>query len=263
MQSIKARGLTQLLFSLNLLVSWVLLLTTLVLSAVSLASAQPVELNRHSRAYLNDLEVEDRTQLLTSVRENVRNRSRRRDHRSTPQHHFYKAVFIDLLLNPALSYQLSATDRELIETLPSHSDPQFSLPADRTLRRACGVISRSSLQSNGGINGAIQAFEQAQNRIASQLDAHYRRVFNKLSAEGRRVVEEQVYRIQENGSLQYGDIDFQELSFIDSKFVLAFLKDTCENHERRPAQSDSESRTIRQQMSKDFEEGAVQVFQPQ
>ena len=262
MQSIPVRYLNPLLVTTNLLVSGVLLLLTLLLWHMPSASAQSFHENRHSRAYLNGLSNADRTELLHALRDSARNRSNSRDHRLVPQHHYFRAVFIDLLLNPTLAYQLPAADREIIETLPAHNDPQFSTHADRALSKACRMISKLSTGPHGSASGAVQAFGEAQNQIDSQLNAHYLSVLNRLSPVGRQAVTAQVRQIKEDGSLQHGGLDFQELSFIDSDFVLAFLKDTCDNHDRRPVRHDSESRTLRQQMLHDLEAGSVQIFEP-
>ncbi|MEZ5490389.1 MAG: hypothetical protein R3F50_08730 [Gammaproteobacteria bacterium] len=233
-------------------------------AAVPATAAPPSEKpHPHTRTYLQHLSPDERQSLRQILQENLRGASSRDNLDAIPPNQVYQAVFLDMLLNPGLGAGLLPADRQLIESLPAHNDKQFAAGTKGVVAAACRVIDRLSASDPAAAQLAARAYQRAQKALNARLDRHYGQVLRKLSESGRKLVAREVGRLMTDGSLVYAEMDLQALSFDQPDFVVAFLQDTCQNSEQMLDQSMAESRTLGNQLTDDFNQGAVQLFQPQ
>jgi hypothetical protein len=229
------------------------------------AANQPSETTRtdlHTSRYLGSLGPDQRRLLQDAISRSVRSVSSKDDAAAIPDHQVYHGIFLDILMNPALSAGLPAVDLELIGALPNHADRRFVSVAREAMASACKVIERNETVSPAAVNRAIGGIRQAREKVSDQLDRHYRNVIDRLTEAGQQLVASAYERLIGQDSLVYVELDFDALGFSDPEFVLAFLQDSCANAEPVFAALATEHRTLREQLETDYSAGALQYFQP-
>lgn len=236
---------------------------TLMAAIPATSAAPPGKSEPHTRAHLQHLSSDERQALRQFLQENLHRVSSKDNLDAIPPNQVYHSVFLDMLLNPSLVAGLPLADRELIESLPAPNDKQFAAETKGAMAAACRVIDRLSAGNPAAAQLAARAYQRAHETLNARLDRHYGKALNSLSDTGRDLVAQEVQRLMNDDSLVYTEIDLEAMSFAQPGFVVAFLQDTCQNSEQMLDQSMAGSRTLGNQLTEDFDRGAVQLFQPQ
>ncbi len=221
--------------------------------------AGPASPDRNSRAFLQQLDAQQRAELQESIRASL---VRKAGGNGPPDYLRYQSALLVIMLNPSLSASLSPADREQIEQLPAGNDRRFIRIARQEMSSACRVIEKLSAGNAAAAAAAANAFNRAQQSARRKINGFYRNRINRLSREGRRVVATELDRQAEREFLVHAELDFDNLGFNQPEFVVAFLRDTCLNSTSVLAEDQAGDLTIKDQLLSELNQEVTNIFQP-
>jgi len=221
--------------------------------------AGPASPDRNARAFLQQLDTQQRAELQESIRASL---VRKAGVNGPPDYLRYQSALLAIVLNPSLSAGLSPADREQIEQLPAGNDRRFIRIARQEMSSACRVIEKLSASNAAAAAAAANAFNRARQSVRRKINGFYRNRINRLSREGRRVVQTELDRQAEQEFLVHAELDFNNLGFNQPEYVVVFLRDTCLNSTSVLAEDHAGDLTIKDQLLSELNQEVTNIFQP-
>ncbi len=214
----------------------------------------------HNGSYAQDLNANN---LKKSFKESTIKVSISDNYEDIPPHKIYRSIFIKALLNPDFGVKFGEEDREIIYSLPSHNDVQFTEYARNSLWDACSAIKKVKGNNRQSAVEIGAEFENAKSKITKQLDSHYENVLKSLSESGREIIYAEILEKIETGIVTYSDINFTSLGGLEPEFTIKFIGESCKNVETSPGLNHKNTVYLRNELSDAYAAGSVQEFSPE
>ena len=128
--------------------------------------------------------------------------------RPIPEYVYYGIIFGKLASAPDTAGQVTSSDWQLIQNLPSHSDQRFQSVNYAELDEIClGIqVNAANLTDEKIVDFAI-AQDSSRKRYEATLAKHYQDVLSRLSASTRQLVESERKGLVDSDSVGHGRFD--------------------------------------------------------